>query len=164
MCLWVAYSRPNSIILQQKYFMKQQNYANHSRFVAGFHFVLGTLLLIGTVASLINIWKHSADPDEIMSKVLIALLFVCGLFLFWFSRQFPIKAQDRAIRAEENLRYFILTRKALDSRVTLAQIIALRFAPDEEFVILADRTVNENLTPAEIKKEIKEWRADNHRA
>ncbi len=144
--------------------MKHQSYASHSRFVAGFHFVLGTLLLAGTVASFINIWRHWADADEIMTKVLIALLFVCGIFLFWFSRQFPIKAQDRAIRAEENLRYFILTRKALDSRITMAQVIALRFAPDDEFVILADRTINENLSPDEIKKEIKEWRADHHRA
>jgi len=45
----------------------------------------------------------------------------------------------------------------------MKQIIALRFAPDDEFVILADRAIKENLSPVEIKKEIKNWRADHHR-
>ena len=45
----------------------------------------------------------------------------------------------------------------------MAQVIALRFAPDDEFVVLADRAAKDNLTPAEIKREIKQWRADNFR-
>jgi hypothetical protein len=52
----------------------------------------------------------------------------------------------------------------MDSRITMPQVIALRFAPDEEFVVLADRAVRENLSADEIKKAIKNWRADNHRA
>ena len=87
----------------------------------------------------------------------------CGLFLFWYTRRFPVRAQDRIIRAEENLRYFILTGNQLDSRITMAQIIALRFAPDDEFVQLADRAANEQLRPEEIKKAIKQWKADHHR-
>jgi hypothetical protein len=79
-------------------------------------------------------------------------------------RQFALKAQDRAIRAEESLRYFILTGKAIDSRITMGQIIALRFAPDEEFVLLTEKAAAEGLLPNDIKKEIKNWRADNHRA
>src|SRR5436190_1839451 len=54
-------------------------------------------------------------------------------------RSFALKAQDRAIRAEENLRYFILTGKRLNQDLSLNQIIALRFSSDEEFVSLADR-------------------------
>jgi hypothetical protein len=46
---------------------------------------------------------------------------------------FALRAQDRAIRAEENLRHFILTGKPFDSRLRMSQIIALRFAPDDEF-------------------------------
>ena len=144
--------------------MKQQNYANHARFVVGFHLVLSAMLLLGTIASGVNIWIQKSEGFDILTPVLITLLFICGLFLFWFTRQFPIKAQDRAIRAEENLRHFMLTHKALDSRINLAQAIALRFAPDDEFVILAHRAANENLSADEIKKEIKAWRPDNHRA
>jgi Co/Zn/Cd efflux system component len=144
--------------------MNEQNYANHARYVKGFHFVLGSLLIIGTIVSLVNLWMQWSAKDEVLTAALIVLLFVSGIFLFWFSRQFAIKAQDRAIRAEENLRYFILTRNPLDRRITMRQIIALRFAPDDEFVVLVDRAINESLTPVEIKKAIKNWRADNYRA
>lgn len=144
--------------------MNEQNYAHHSRFVTGFHYILGPLLLIGTIGSIVNAVLQCMAHDQVIGSILIGLLFICCLFLFWFSRLFAIKAQDRAIRAEENLRYFILTRKPLDSRITIGQVIALRFAPDDEFVVLADRTINESLTPVEIKKAIKNWRADHHRA
>ena len=54
--------------------------------------------------------------------------------VFFFCRMFPLQAQDRAIRAEENLRHYVLAGKLLDSRLTIRQIIGLRFAIDEEFV------------------------------
>ena len=144
--------------------MKEQNYTNHARYVTGFHFILGGLLLTGFICSVINIWLQWSQGEGIFSPVLITLLFVCCVFLFIFTRQFSVKVQDRAVRAEENLRYFILTRNPLDKRITLGQIIALRFAPDDEFIVLVDRAANEQLTPDEIKKEIKQWRADHHRA
>jgi hypothetical protein len=144
--------------------MNEQNYANHARVVKGFHLLLGSFLVIGTICSLINIWQQWSAKDQVFSAILITLLFICGILLFIFTRTFPLKAQDRAIRAEENLRYFILTRKPLDSRITMGQVIALRFAPDDEFIVLADRAISENLTPDEIKKAIKNWRADEHRA
>jgi hypothetical protein len=144
--------------------MNGQNYGNHTRVVKGFHMLLGFLLIIGTIASLVNVYMQVIVHDEILSSILIAIIFICGLLLFWYTRQFPIKAQDRAIRAEENLRYYILTNKAMDNRITMGQVIALRFAPDEEFLVLADRAVRENLSPDEIKKAIKNWRADHHRA
>ena len=144
--------------------MNEQNYANHARFVKGFHLLLGSFLIIGTICSVVNVWQQWSAKDNLFSSILIALLFICSILLFIFTRTFPLKAQDRAIRAEENLRYFILNRKPLDSRITMGQVIALRFAPDDEFVILADRAINENLSPDEIKKAIKNWRADEHRA
>jgi len=144
--------------------MTEQNYANHSRLVKGFHFVFGSLLLLGTIASIVNVWILWTKGEGIFSPLLIVLLFVCCLFLGWFTRQFAVAVQDRAIRAEENLRYFLLTRNALDKRVTMAQIIALRFASDEEFAELADRAIHENLSADEIKKAIKQWRPDNFRA
>ena len=79
------------------------------------------------------------------------------------ARGFALKAQDRAIRAEENFRYFMLTNKLPDSRLTMSQMIALRFAGDDEFEALAERAANEKLSSADIKKSIKNWRADFHR-
>lgn len=143
--------------------MLQQNNAHHARYVKGYHFVLSTFLIIGTITSLVSVYLQWSAHYDILNSILIALLFICSLFIFYFMRQFPLKAQDRAIRAEENLRHYILTHKPLDSRVTMAQVIALRFAPDKEFIVLADRAAKETLSPAEIKKEIREWRADHHR-
>jgi hypothetical protein len=51
----------------------------------------------------------------------------------------------------------------MDSRLRLSQVIALRFAPDEEFVSLAHRAVEEGLNVRDIKKAISQWRGDRHR-
>jgi len=74
-----------------------------------------------------------------------------------------LKAQDRAIKAEENMRHFMLTGKLLDSRITVRQIVGLRFASDEEFVSLAKRAVEENLTEDAIKRAVKNWKSDYYR-
>jgi hypothetical protein len=92
------------------------------------------------------------------------LVAVTLVMLFWYSRTFAVKVQDRAIRAEENFRHFIMTGKPLDSRLAMGQIISLRFADDAEYLELLQRAINENLKPADIKKAIKNWKADNHRA
>jgi hypothetical protein len=144
--------------------MSAQNYKNHRRFVPGFHIVLACLLFVGFAASVINIATYQVSVAGYFNSVLIAILFICAMLLFWFCRQFPLKAQDRAIRAEESLRYFILTGKALDRRLSVGQIAALRFAGDPEFVELVSRTMTESLSPDMIKKAIKDWRADHHRA
>ncbi|SHM94935.1 DUF6526 family protein [Mucilaginibacter sp. OK098] len=143
--------------------MLQQNNAHHARHVKGYHFMLWAFLLIGTITSLVSLYLQWSAHYDVLNPVLIALLFICADFSAYYLRQFPLRAQDRAIRAEENLRHFILTHKPLDTRVTMSQVIALRFAPDDEFIVLADRAAKENLSPAEIKQEIKKWRADNHR-
>jgi uncharacterized membrane-anchored protein len=144
--------------------MNEQNYANHARYVTGFHFILSSILVIGAILSIINLCLRWSANAELMTLFLIMLLFIAGFFNFWFMRLFAIKAQDKAIRAEEHLRYFILTGKPIDSRVTMRQIVALRFAPNDELLPLAERAVNEKLSAKEIKQAIKQWRADHHRA
>jgi Family of unknown function (DUF6526) len=76
---------------------------------------------------------------------------------------FPLGTQDRVIRAEENLRYYVLTGKLLPADIRMGQVIALRFAPDEELEALVNRALNENLSPNEIKKAIKNWKGDYNR-
>ena len=92
--------------------------------------------------------------------VLIAVIFV---FIAWYARGFALKAQDRAIRAEEGLRYFIMTGKTFPSELKMNQIIALRFASDTEYLALLDRAIKEGLSNKEIKLAIQNWKADYHR-
>ena len=143
--------------------MSNQNYSNHRRVVPLFHFVLSFLLFAGFIASVINFTWNPANAGGHVSSALICLLFVCIMLLFWYCRSFPLKVQDRAIEAEESLKFFILTGKPLDRRLSIGQIAALRFAQDDEFVNLATKTLAENLLPDEIKKLIKNWRPDHHR-
>jgi hypothetical protein len=84
--------------------------------------------------------------------------------LSWFARGFALKAQDRAIRAEENFRYYLATGKVFPTEIKMGQIIALRFAGDDEFVALTEKAIAENLSNKEIKSLIKNWKADNYRA
>ncbi len=141
--------------------MEQQNYKNHSKFVIGYHVVTLLAILAFLGGAIRNVWKSS--EDNLYSASLLVLLAFILLFMFYFIRSFALRAQDRAIRAEEKLRYFILTGKSISNKLTIRQIIGLRFAPDEEFIALADKAATENLSETDIKKAIINWKADDYR-
>jgi hypothetical protein len=143
--------------------MKGQNYSNHARLVPGYHYVLAPVLLLTCIGSLVNLWKSLGDHQRLYSASLIAVLSFCCFFIAGYARIFALKAQDRAIRAEENLRHYVLAGKLLDPRLTVKQIVALRFASDGEFVELARRAAEENMDPDAIKRAIRNWRADHYR-
>ena len=143
--------------------MSTQNYANHRQFVPMFHAVLFGILVLTLIGACVNLYESWGDHQRLYSAALILVLTVCGLMLFAFVRIFPLKAQDRAIRAEENLRHFVMTGKLLDNRLNVRQVVALRFASDGEFVTLARRAAEESMAPNDIKKSIKDWRADTDR-
>jgi hypothetical protein len=142
--------------------MKEQNFKNHGRYIFEWHIVTGILviaLLIGTIINLFN-----SDKEELYAAFLFFVISIILASIFWYSRVFALRAQDRAIRAEENFRHFILTGKPFDSSIRMGQIIALRFASDEELPALAKRATDEKLTQRQIKEAIKNWRADYNRA
>jgi hypothetical protein len=143
--------------------MKEQSYANHTKLVPLYHQVLTIIILATFVGSLVNLYYSLGNHDRLYNAALITALSVAMALVFVFVRTFPLKAQDRAIRAEENLRHFVLTGRLLDPRLTMRQIIGLRFASDAEFAGLADRAVAEKLSLDEIKKAVKTWRADHDR-
>lgn len=143
--------------------MEEQKFKNHSRLVP-LHlatFLLVALLLAGSFIKLYRNWITGFGG--LLTPVLFILAGVALLLVTWYCRYFALRAQDRAIRAEENLRYFAITGKLLDSKLRLGQIIALRFASNNELVDLAHRAVEEDLSPKHIKQAIQHWRADYHR-
>ena len=141
--------------------MRQQNYKNHVRISFSYHIVTLLAIIALLMGSFINLANSSGD--NLYSASLICLISLILVSIFFHARIFGLKAQDRAIRAEENLRHFFLTNRPLDSRLTLAQLIALRFAADDELPQLAQRAAEQKMTSKEIKKSIKNWRGDHHR-
>ncbi len=141
--------------------MKSQNISNHARFVPLYHYftaIGAILLLIGAIVNLVK----SSEGNLYDASLLVfgSLLLVLTTF---YARSFALKAQDRAIIAEEKFRHYVLSGKTLNPQLTPRQIIGLRFASDEEYVELAQKAVTENLSEKAIKKHIKNWKADNYR-
>jgi len=141
----------------------QQSYKNHAQIVFLYHRVLTLVLLLILIGSIVNLNKSWGDSTRFYSASLIVALTVAAMLLFIFVRTFPLKAQDRAIRAEEQLRHYVLAGKLLDRRLTMRQIVALRFASDAEFVALAQRAADQSLSADAIKRDVKQWRADTYR-
>ena len=129
-----------------------------------FHFVASTLIIVPYVFSIIHFFKTLGDGSGRLHAALLVAFITGVILVFWYARAFALKAQDRAIRSEENLRHFIATGKPLDSRLHMRQIIGLRFASDDEFVALAKKAADENMREKEIKMAVKNWKADNNRA
>ena len=141
--------------------MSEQNFSNHKRLHPPYHYFMLPLTLLGLIASAYHWFKSDGAISYI--HLLIFVAFVILFSIAGFVRAYALKAQDRAIRAEEGLRHYILTGKPMDTRLRMGQIIALRFASDNELPELASRAVNESLTSQDIKKAIKDWRADHYR-
>ena len=142
--------------------MAAQNYANHRQVVPLYLASFGIIVLT-LVGSVVNLVKSLDDHQRLYSASLIVAICLALVPLCLYARSFALKAQDRAIRAEENLRHFALTGQLLDPRLDTRQVIALRFASDAEFVALARRAAADNLTPDAIKQAVQNWRGDTYR-
>lgn len=138
-----------------------QNAKNHARYVPVWHF-LTPVIMLALLGGSINNFLRSDEHTHYSAALILGIIILLFIF-YWYTRAFALRAQDRAIRAEENLRHFVLTGKPLDKKLRMGQIIALRFAGDAEFAALADRAVRENLSSKEIKEAIQNWKADYNR-
>jgi uncharacterized membrane protein YqhA len=144
--------------------MNPQQYSNHTRMVPGFHYVLSLIVFSCIIISSINLFDKLFKPQERTVEAIFFFFVSLALAgIFWFCRVFALKAQDRAIRAEENFRHFILTGKPMPAQLRMGQIVALRFASDAEYPALAQKAVAEKISGKEIKKSIIHWRPDFHR-
>ena len=146
--------------------MAEQSYQNHRQYVPGFHFVTFGILALNVLWSLWRLFQGAGLPlpDRIWNVVLAIGL----VLLAWYSRTFPMRVQDRVIRAEERLRLAQLLPPDLASRVgelRPGQLVALRFASDEEVPDLTRKVLAGELRGGDdIKKAIQRWRADYLRA
>jgi hypothetical protein len=141
--------------------MTPQNFANHARWHPLYHFFALPVMLINVVWAIV-VFVQSPGPSSGWWIVVSFALALLALYV----RTNALKAQDRVIRLEETLRYRALSAALAEQCATLApeQIIALRFAGDDELEELASATLAGKFAkPKEIKQAIKNWRADTMR-
>ncbi len=140
-----------------------QNFKNHSRYNPLHHFVLTPISLTLLVWTIINFFQ---DKNTISQKVYFLLISIAILLVSLMARMYATKNQDRIIRLEMRQRYFEMTGKSFaekENQLRLGQIIALRFASDEELLSLIEKTIAEKLKSKEIKQAIRNWQADTNR-
>jgi Family of unknown function (DUF6526) len=136
-----------------------QNFKNHARFHPLFHFVGMPILLINFIYSIVR-----AAQDFSIDRLEFVFLSFGILATLFVARLSALKAQDRVIRLEEQLRFANILPKDLAQKAAnlkTVQLIALRFASDEELSDLVKRTLNgEFATTKDIKLAVKNWRGD----
>lgn len=140
---------------------KMQNLKNHARFDPAYHFLLFGLYL----ANLIYAGFHLYRQPSLSSGwyLVLSLLIIVPILKL---RTYPLKVQDRVIRLEERLRLQALAPQEWRTqlyRLSEDQLIALRFAADDEVVALAKQALEQNLNRKQIKERIGSWRPDDWR-
>jgi hypothetical protein len=140
-----------------------QTFENHAKFVPGYHIALFGIFVINLFWSIYRL-VHTFSPESAIS-LLLAIGF---LLLFFYARIFALTVQDRVIRLEMQLRLQQCLPAELRSRIPefeLAQLIALRFASDQELPGLAQKVLDERIQDRKtIKKLVKNWNPDLLRA
>ena len=142
---------------------KAQNFENHNRVVPAYHMYVFGVFLINLV------WRLVLLKDGItFASIMNVLLAVAFVLVFFYARTFPLTVQDRIIRLEMRLRLERLLPPDLRARIpefTVPQLIALRFAGDDELPALARQVLDEKLNDRKtIKRRVKNWQADFLRA
>jgi hypothetical protein len=142
---------------------KPQSFENHTRIVPAYHMIAFPILAINLLWAL-----YQAGQNPSAGTVIGVLLAFALIIIFLFARLFTLTVQDRVIRLEERLRMERLLPPDLQPRIpefAVSQLVALRFASDEELPVLARRVLTENITDRKvIKRMIQRWNPDHLRA
>jgi len=141
---------------------QSQTLATHRRWIPMWHFFAIPVLVANVVVVAIY---FARDPRFINGWALVvAIALLIGILL---SRTMPLRAQDRIIRLEERSRLERLLPSDLRGRIgelTASQLIAIRFAPDDEVPELTRRALSGELkSQGDIKRAIRNWRSDHLR-
>ena len=144
--------------------MKTQNYKNHIRYYTPHHFVFYPVML---VLGLICLYKTFNDTNSAIWFMMGCIIFCIAWLSFMLRQHYALGNQNRIVRLEMRFRYYRLTKKNfedIEQQLSLSQLLALRFAADEELIALIDKTIKEKLSADEIKRSVKNWVPDYMRA
>ena len=140
--------------------MAEQSYQSHAH-----HPVATYVTSVFALAALILIVGQVFFGWSVTNWILAALLgavFTLGAISRWYI----VRLQDRIIMLEMKVRAAEILpagQDALLAKLGPKQIVALRFASDEELGALLERAARENLAPKDIKASIRTWRPDFYR-
>lgn len=144
--------------------MTKQDFKHHRRFYSPHHFVLYPVLFALLVAVCTQIVNNAENRSTWM---LFAALIVISTWISYMMRQhYALTLQNRIVRLEMRLRYYQLTGirfETYEHQLSFSQLAALRFSSDEELPSLLEKAIAENLSPSEIKRQIKNWHPDHMR-
>lgn len=136
-----------------------QSFENHTRIVPLYHMVAFGILVINLLYRLYRVFTDLSVETLVTGLVAVALI-----LLFFYARIFALTAQDRVIRLEMLLRLERLLPPELRARAkdfTVDQLVALRFASDEELPELARKVLADNIRERRaIKKMVRNWQGD----
>lgn len=144
--------------------MKTQNYKNHARIYPFHHLVVTPLSLIFLGWTVYRM--DFSTSESILTGAYMMLGAITLAMLPLLARIYALKTQNRIIVMEMRQRYFHLTGLPFypkENQLRLGQIIALRFAGDEELLPLIEKAIKEKLSPKEIKLQVKDWQGDYRR-
>jgi hypothetical protein len=140
-----------------------QSFENHTRIVPVYHMVTLGIFVVNLLWSIYRILRVPS-----VDALVTLLLAVAFILLLLYARSFALTVQDRVIRLEMQLRLKGLLPPDLQGRIpefTPRQLIALRFASDEELPDLCRTVLRDNIREGKaIKKMIRHWKADYLRA
>jgi hypothetical protein len=143
---------------------KPQSFSNHARLDPPYHLYTSIGLLANLIIGIIVLVM--SFHTQLLLGIWIVILSVVLILIFFRLRTYPLKVQDRIIRLEERLRLDALLPEPLRRRIpelTEEQLIALRFASDDEIPSLVELTLEKKLTRKQIKERIQNWRPDHFR-
>ena len=140
--------------------MAEQSFASHAHhpvptYVAAAFSLVALITLTG---AWLFAWP-TLEPGVVSLAIAVAVLVS-------ISRLYTTRLQDRIILLEMKVRCAEVLppgQDALLAALSPRQIIALRFASDEELGALLERAAREQLPPREIKRAIRRWRPDRLR-
>jgi hypothetical protein len=140
----------------------QQSFESHAKIVPGYHRWTAALLVLPVLY-----FAYRTFFDFSVDRLALLLFAVGVVLVAFYARYFPLGVQDRVIRLEERQRMERVLPTDLAARIgefTTTQLIALRFASDEELAGLARRVLDEGISDRnEIKRQIQSWRRDDQR-
>jgi len=134
-----------------------QNYSNHVYRARAWSITW----LVAALAFFVLLFHVYEEP----TYVSFALLAVAGVVVSAVSliRVFALRLQNRIIRLEMQIRLSRLGRESSLQRLSMPQLVALRFASDAELPGLMERAIAEQLTADAIKRAVRDWQGDHLR-